>query len=327
MRDDDRTGATDLGGENGATEIHEAPDPKGAPLAAREAFLIAHERLAQLAAIARGPSVVAAAVSARGQVAEALLLGDGEALVIGRHTECELRLRDPQIALRHLVLHVSAQAGQPPTVRLWDLATGRPFRTEDGARSAAVIAEGFLYASIGPYAIVIAPASALQWAASAAAAWDALPPRQFIDRRDGRPQPKLLAGADDFGPSTHVTQVRPASSLGEGEGPPWAELRILYGKDRQKSVPVALEHLQRGVLIGRYDRCGVKLALDGNISRVHLLLVRIAGDLWAIDTASTNGTRADGKRLSAAILGDDDWVELGETRIRLNLRRLQHAAA
>jgi pSer/pThr/pTyr-binding forkhead associated (FHA) protein len=49
------------------------------------------------------------------------------------------------------------------------------------------------------------------------------------------------------------------------------------------------EDLARGVLLGRYDRCVERF--DANeISRVHLLIARVGGDLVAIDTASTNGS-------------------------------------
>jgi pSer/pThr/pTyr-binding forkhead associated (FHA) protein len=63
----------------------------------------------------------------------------------------------------------------------------------------------------------------------------------------------------------------------------------------------------RGVLVGRYERCATSLIRDGGhdrVSRVHLLVIELDGALYALDTASTNGT----------LLGDQE----------VRLVRLQH---
>ncbi len=327
MGTDERTGVHGIEA-NDRTRINQPREERQPTLDARHAFALAYDKLGTLAEIARTPGVIAVAVSARGRVVDALLLGDGEALVIGRHSACGLRLADAGVALRHLAAHVLAPENGPATVRLWDLNTGQSFLTEDGTASAALIAEGLLYAAVGPYALLFVPTGALAPGRTATEAWDALPPRQFIDHRQSEPLQIFEPLESSLRTSSRVTQVRAATHLGEGAGPTWAELRILYGKDRQKTVPVALEHVMRGVLIGRYDRCGVQLTLDDNVSRVHLLLVRIGVEVWAIDTASTNGSRrATDEPFGAVRLGDEDWIELGETHIRLNLHRLQHAAA
>lgn len=43
---------------------------------------------------------------------------------------------------------------------------------------------------------------------------------------------------------------------------------------------------------------------DGALSRVHLLVVRVDGVIWAIDTASTNGTRHNGVAVPACAVSD-----------------------
>ena len=58
------------------------------------------------------------------------------------------------------------------------------------------------------------------------------------------------------------------------------------------------EDLERGVLIGRYERCQLAGA-SGSLSRVHLVLLLDGGDVWAVDTASLNGTIVEGQRISA----------------------------
>jgi hypothetical protein len=55
-------------------------------------------------------------------------------------------------------------------------------------------------------------------------------------------------------------------------------------------VVVSRRSLRSGILLGRSDRCdGGALLVDPHISRVHLLIIEIAGRLYAIDTASKNG--------------------------------------
>ena len=46
------------------------------------------------------------------------------------------------------------------------------------------------------------------------------------------------------------------------------------------------------LLVGRDDRCSHGGQDEGNLSRVHLVLLSVDDEVWAIDTASTNGTRA-----------------------------------
>ncbi len=52
------------------------------------------------------------------------------------------------------------------------------------------------------------------------------------------------------------------------------------------------DQLERGILVGRDDRCSHGGQDEGNLSRVHLVLLSVDDEVWAIDTASTNGTRA-----------------------------------
>ena len=49
-----------------------------------------------------------------------------------------------------------------------------------------------------------------------------------------------------------------------------------------------------GLLFGRYARCNLELDHD-RVSRVRLLLVRDGDQVLAIDTASSNGTAAQGE--------------------------------
>ena len=66
------------------------------------------------------------------------------------------------------------------------------------------------------------------------------------------------------------------------------------------TMAVGRRALGAGILLGRSDRCdGDVLLSDPHISRVHLLIVELAGRLYAIDTASRNGifNRGSGERV------------------------------
>lgn len=97
---------------------------------------------------------------------------------------------------------------------------------------------------------------------------------------------------------------------------PLGALRLSAGADAQ-TVTLSERVLDEGVLLGRYERCDTHGAsvidIDG-ISRVHVLVIRVDGVVYAVDTASTNGTylaRGDEVRIvglsggTELILGDD----------------------
>ncbi|HEX5752896.1 MAG TPA: FHA domain-containing protein [Archangium sp.] len=290
------------------------------PLDAHDAFISAYDRLRGLAHLARQPAVLAVAVDAHARVVEAVLVESGHSLVIGRHTGCGLRLMSGDVSLRHLVLHAQSDApGTAPVIRLWDLNTSHPFLTEDGQPNAAVRAQGLLYVSVGEYALLFLPTrgpSEPSWPERAEQAWRALPSRQFIDRRSPV-APRRLARSQDAearGDHTNIVRLGPLRLLiGEHEGPEaaWGELR-LESENKRERHRVSLERLEQGVLLGRYERCGILLAGLGQISRVHLLLVQVGASLLAIDTASTNGTWRGSTQIDTTLLEDSGSLELGD---------------
>lgn len=299
------------------------------PLEAREAFIAAYDRLRELASIARRPAVLVAAVDGRARVVEAVLVESGHSLTIGRHTLCGLRLPSEAISLRQLVAYARSESpGAAPVIRLWDLNTEQPFLTEDGQPHAAAMAQGVLYAAVGPYALLFVPTrgpAGAPWPARAEEAWRALPPRQFIDRRTPgavrrRHSKRLRLDGQEY--HTQVTGLGPLLMLGEDERPEaaWGELRLERGP-RVETHRISLARLEQGVLLGRYERCGIPLAELHSLSRVHLLLVWMGEEVLAIDTASTNGTWRGRTEIETTVLGESDSLELGES-LRLHWRRL-----
>jgi len=340
------TGLHQLPGSNDGTRVVVNPFARLRPLDAHAAFIAAYDRLSGLAGIARRPAVLVAAVDAHARVGEAVVVEAGHSLIIGRHTKCGLQLKDGTLALRQLVVHAGAETPDAaPVIRLWDLNTGQPFLTEDGQPNAAVIAEGPLYAAVGEYALLLIPTrgpTGPRWPSNAEEAWRALPPREFLDRRSPdaarqrrRPQNKRTDGRDyatnifkvreEYDRSS-ISRVGPLLMLGDDVAPEdaWGELRVEWGRTVSKHL-LSLDYLDQGVLLGRYDRCGIHLAGVEGISRVHLLLVRSGEDVLAIDTASTNGTWRGGTRIQTEALRDPDALQLADT-IRIHWRRMAGAA-
>lgn len=300
------------------------------PLGAHEAFIAAYDRLSGLARIARRPAVLAVAVDERARVLQAVVVESGHSLVIGRHTECGLRLTSRDVSLRQLVLYAQPESpGAAPIIRLWDLNTEQPFHTEDGQPNTAVSAQGLLYVSVGSYALLFVPTlgpSEPPWPDRAEQAWRAHPSRQFIDQRvrdASRPRPARSQQVDGRGDYTNIIRLGPLLLLlGEHEGPEaaWGELR-LESAEKKERHRISLERLEQGVLLGRYERCGILVKEIHRLSRVHLLLVQVGEDLLAIDTASTNGTWRGSTQVETTTLEDLDSLELAED-LRLHWCRL-----
>jgi hypothetical protein len=302
---------------------HRLPAP-----AAREAFIAAYGQLRDMARATRGPAVLVAAVDSHGRERGSALIKPDHSLTVGRHTECGLRLPDEFIALRHLVAHAHLEAPRAaPTIHLWDLHTGQPFLTEDGQPSVAVTSQGLLYAAVGQYALLFVPIrerAALPWPARAEAAWSMFPPRQFTEPHThvSRALPFRRLREDGQAFKTPVSREDRLLRLGEGgRSPnPWGLVRLVHG-EQAVQFPMSREHLEQGVLLGRYERCGIAVESLTTLSRVHLMLIRLGEEVLAIDTASTNGTWRARRRIGTVMLNSLDALELGK-KLQLQWMRL-----
>jgi hypothetical protein len=231
-------------------------------------------------------------------------LPEGEApefVVLGRHSQCDLRLgSDSSISLRHMVVSATRR-GCELYVRLSDLGTEIGMKTEDGQRCEGLATEGAAFVSIGAYHLFFLPTgslSPLPWGVSAEDAWAAIPERVYADRRASRSMQNQLRRvrlieAEDrrsivtqiIDPPTALRERRPEPGA---RGPLVGALTLETAQARE--IYDVFDHdLGRGLLIGRYDRCTLG-SEDERLSRVHLLLVRDGNALWAVDTASSNGT-------------------------------------
>jgi FHA domain len=288
-------------------------------LSAREAFIAAYSHLRDVASATRGPAVLVAAVDSHGRERGSALIKPDHSLIVGRHTECGLRLPEEFIALRHLVAHARLEDPRAaPTIHLWDLHTGQPFLTEDGQPSVAVTSQGLLYAAVGQYALLFVPTrerAGLPWPAHAEAAWSMFPPRQFTEPHThvARALPFRRWREDGQALKTPVSREDRLLRLGEGgrSENPWGLVRLVHG-EQAVQFPMSREHLEQGVLMGRYERCGIAVESLTTLSRVHLMLIRLGEEVLAIDTASTNGTWRARRRVGTVTLGNLDALELGK---------------
>jgi len=276
--------------------------------------------------------------------------GQVNAGIVGRHGQCDLFLEgDGALSLRHLVVLVDPLtawdepgAGGPGSwevrYRLIDLRTSSGFRDEAGRQLEAVTVEGPAFVYVGRYALFCFPTGdAGAWPEDGAAAIKAMPERLYADERDAEPdrwrrgrhargdhwaEGSNVQDVDgDLRRSSVITRVTSVSGpararideLGAGdELLGTLEVQSKLGRDE---VRVGSLCADRGLLLGRYSRCdtagATSLSLE-KISRVHLLVVRVGDELWAIDTASTNGMAASGSGVRVHRLQPGEELSLAD---------------
>ncbi|MCK5689952.1 FHA domain-containing protein, partial [Myxococcota bacterium] len=108
---------------------------------------------------------------------------------------------------------------------------------------------------------------------------------------------------------------RPISFEAEMPENTFAKLTLFY-PGGSIALPVTAEQLDRGLLLGRYDRCDIsefQFLRNDSVSRVHLLIIREGDTILAIDTSSTNGTRVDSIPMVICELERQSRIELAGT--------------
>ena len=266
--------------------------------------------------------------------------------VVGRHTACGLAMpsADRNVSLRHLVVLVRASSHTESTIRIIDLHTTRGFTDETGQVLSAATAEGPMFVGLDGVRLVFlmtgepAPEKAED-------AYRAIPQRVLVEERKGTvgasparsPRRKDdLSEEEGEGPSlshtdggterTSPVQVtRGEQTLVRSVDGPVAAVAelcaddeapeghmIIRGPTRTIRRAVGAKALERGILVGRYDRCAVGLDA-GRLSRVHFLITRDREDVLGIDTASTNGSWLGDREVSLTALTDGACVELAHS--------------
>ncbi len=294
-----------------------------------EVFARAYRRLAELYGSFNRDGLLAAAVWNGSDVADYLHIPLGEEpefAVIGRHDRCDVSLgRDPGLSLRHALIGVRAQGGEM-RVRLLDLQSGGGFFTEENRRCEALAADGPMFVRAGGYHLFLLPTGGLWpivWGSDPADTWNTIPERIYRDHRVPARRPPTPArepptpapgGSVRRSVITRIVQppglLRPYRPPVGARGGLVAELELSTA-DACDRFAVHEGELERGLLVGRYDRCQLG-SRDDKMSRVHLLLIRDGDDVWAVDTASTNGTTARGQAVRRVKMQADTVLVLAE---------------
>lgn len=321
--------------ENLATVFHTVPRADGR-FQPRALFTAHYRRIRATCLELAEPGVAVFAFSLAdqswlGTMCLAARPGEVRAGVVGRHTGADLFLGgDRRLALRHLVYLIEpmplreALRGEV-RFRVMDLETGSPPVDEEGRAVASLTAEGPVFLrcqGVGLLAFVTGDPT--DWPDDAADAWDCLPARVFVEEslaRGSAPRRMPHAPAADDGRRTTVVRVLAGpthvAALASDE-PPCGTLRLTSG-GRRAAIAVGQAALRRGLLVGRYERChtqaGARIA-DEMVSRVHLLVVELAGCPCAVDLGSSNGSFAlaeggEPESLRARPLAAGDRIGLG----------------
>jgi hypothetical protein len=236
--------------------------------------------------------------------------------IVGRHSEADVLLDDPGIALRHLAILV-------PRTRSWDahalafeivdLRTGTAFHDERGNHLEAAWCDGPALISCGAYALfVLQTGDATDWPPDARDAWAMLPERVLCDARAAEPD-RWRRGAhrslERARSQTSITSVPgllpPEARLLEDGEDPSGRLHVQTAL-ASRSLSVGERALARGILLGRYARCdGAGLFADQHLSRSHVLIKRVDDHVVAVDTASTEGIFEEGSARRARVVDLD----------------------
>lgn len=255
--------------------------------------------------------------------------------IIGRHSKADLRLKDDaSLSLRHvaLLLFPHADDGRDCRFRLLDLRSATAFLDERGKRLRALEADGPAFVRVGHYTLLVFATGGADapWPEDAEAGWARIPSRLYLDEVetdeksrewevdsdkawevDNLPElssaPTLVHNV--AGPEMAVHELLDANE------PPLGELLITSSRGAA-TVILGERVVRSGILLGRSRRCDAgKVLSDRAVSRVHLLIIEIAGVLYAIDTASSNGIFDDDARERATRLEPGSSISLSDVAI------------
>jgi hypothetical protein len=203
---------------------------------------------------------------------------------IGRHDFVDLPLpADDALSLRHL-LFVVRRDGLDVRFSALDLGTPGGLLLESGTQARLVEGTSALFLRASGYTFFCLPTGiGPWWDRNADDPWASMPPRRHRRVEPVEPAPDARrAGMVEL--AWHQSSLR---------------------------VIVSQRMLTRGVLVGRGERCEVHAPVQ-SLSRVHVVLLDVQGELFLFDSGSTNGTWAEGEQLSALALESGGSLKLGE---------------
>ena len=239
--------------------------------------------------------------------------------VVGRHPSVDLFLdRDHALSNRHLALVIEPLSSWEPDelrFRLLDLRTGSAMWTEAGERVDAIVAEGPAFVRVGKYRIMAFQTGGMSWPDDPDDAWETLPERIFVDEREAEPD-RWQRQAGRRGKITLLP-----GALGSNEDPRGGQpLGTLTIRSRNGAIQrtITRSEARRGVLLGREPRCDFSgLLAIAQVSRVHVMIARIGGRTYAIDTGSLAGIRCEGELVRSLELDRERRFTMGTQLVEM----------
>jgi len=295
-----------------------------APRSFRELFVCNYAAIRRLCSShARAGLAVVAVDAFTGRFMGSLWLGakDGSAnsAIIGRHGRADLWLADdPSLSLRHLAVVLwPAAATDEVRFRILDLRTSTAFLDERGEQYESLVAEGPLFLRCGSHALfLLTTGDETSWPDDAEDGWACIPERVYLESEEAEPERwrrkrSMVHDSDEDDDDDDQDQAsrRDITLVQRLRGPTRLGARLLAPSERplgivcvstktmQQELVIGQQAAHDGILLGRYDRCdgtGQSALAHERISRVHLLIVAVDDRLYAIDTASSNGSRRAG---------------------------------
>ena len=227
-----------------------------------------------------------------------------DVITIGRHSQADLFLsQDPTMSLRQgTVIVYPHAAGEGVRFRIMDLRAIHPFEDELGRRFEALEAEGPVFLRAGAYTLFVFPKESGS-PFCPEMVWEDLPERIYLEEEilgdrvvrqfSRRARVDLQRTVSLPGPVFDYERLLDDDEDARGQ-------LVVRSAEGEMTLVLGRAAAARGVLLGRYQRCdGSRLGVlnDPAISRVHALVIEIAGTLYAVDAGSTNGLWASRERV------------------------------
>jgi hypothetical protein len=303
--------------------------PERTPRAFRDVFVENYESIRSSREALSGPGVTVTVIGPSGFEGTAAISAKPNAinaLTLGRHSHAHLFLSgEILMSLRQCaVILYPLVDGDRVRFRVLDLRARSPFEDERGNRVAALEANGPVFLQAGAYSIFVLPRGpdSAPWSGSPERVWDDIPERVYLEehgfelaeehfrgRSVGRERSKETLALSLPGPSLEHERL-------VAEGEPARGRLVVRSAEGEMTLELGRAAATRGVLLGRYGRCdGSRFAvLSGSaISRVHALVIEIAGNLYVVDAGSKNGLWLRGTRVPLAGLRPGMPVTLAGT--------------
>ena len=228
---------------------------------------------------------------------------------------------------------------EPVRFSVLDLRTPTAFADENGTTRQGIESAGPVMVRCASLALLLFPtdAEAGPWPVEADEGWARVPERLYFDPRAEDPRSSGLErvvradAPEPWGPLSHSAPSHSASiTLVPTLPGPVFPSRDLAGSDSPRgelvvrspagriSLRVGGGAARQGVLLGRYERCdttGVPVLSNPSLSRVNLLVIEMDGALYAVDTASSNGSWLGATRLRCARLLPDQRAAAYEATV------------